>query len=457
MGHGRGPRHGRSPRLLLRQHGARVRVSRARRHGVARAPPRDRLLPARGAPVARAPRHPRSPRLCAVRAGRDAAGLLSGRPRLVRRAESLLDGAARGRGVAAEPRARRHARDLDHLRGERARRPLRARLFRRRPPAAGRRHGRHRVARRRGRGPRGARLRESRRGPSRDRGLGETQPARRAPRRARKRPRGARRRRRAGDPSGARHALPGPRPALDLRVALGPPSARGLRSRASRAGHGRFPPHDRRPHRARPPGPEHPGADRTTLGAQPGTRRDPEPDPRNLQRPEEEPDPRRSLPLDHLGGRQGPRFPAGRSLLYDRERNVFPRGPTSASTTVGRTFGSGTSPRRRSPATGPKGTASPSLSTSGTGRRAKPRPPSRRHARSSRPATRAGTRASSSGSPCTPATACSDASRSTTRRTARPPRSRRSDRSRSSPTRPSPRSKMPGPTARPASNPSGIR
>ena len=73
---------------------------------------RDRPLPAHGSAPARPDRHPRGPRLRDLRARRNAPRVLPGGARLLRRAQPLLDGAPRRRGLPPEPRARRHARDL---------------------------------------------------------------------------------------------------------------------------------------------------------------------------------------------------------------------------------------------------------------------------------------------------------------------------------------------------------
>ena len=100
------------------------------------------------------------------------------------------------------------------------------------------------------------------------------------------RARGALDRRRASGPSGAGAALPGPHAALHLRDALGPARPRErvprapCRPRRSRRCGGR------RAHRPRPPGPLRAGAGRGALPAQSPARRDPEPDPRGVQRPE---------------------------------------------------------------------------------------------------------------------------------------------------------------------------
>ncbi len=130
----------------------RLRLPRARPHRAARAAARDRPLPAHGASAARSDRHPRGPRLRGLRPRRDAPRVLPGRAGLLRGAQPLLDGAPGRRGLPAEPRARRHARDLHELRRQHARRPLRARLRRHRASPSRRGHGGPRVAggRRRG-------------------------------------------------------------------------------------------------------------------------------------------------------------------------------------------------------------------------------------------------------------------------------------------------------------------
>ena len=260
-----------------------------------------------------------------LRAGRDAAGLLSGRPRLVRHAQPLLDGAARGRGVAAEPRARRHARDLDHLRRERARRPLRARLRRRRPPAAGRSHGRHRVARRRGRGPRGARLREGRRRPAArswpGRGAaGSTSGASSAGAPPRSSP-SATRGRSAWRPARSTRSASGSRPSSCTRACFVLESSDpALHAPAD----GRFPPHDRRPHRARAPGPERSG--RRSRSSRSATGNAPRPSNQILEISN---DLKKNRTLDDLfpsiasAVAKGLGFQQVVLSLYDRERNVF--------------------------------------------------------------------------------------------------------------------------------------
>ena len=65
-----GARHRSPARLLLHQHGAGLRLPRARPHGAARTAARDRPLPAHGAPPAGSDRHPRGPRLRGLRTRR---------------------------------------------------------------------------------------------------------------------------------------------------------------------------------------------------------------------------------------------------------------------------------------------------------------------------------------------------------------------------------------------------
>ena len=375
--------------------------------------PRERLLeiallPARGAAAARADRHPRGPRLRAATA--PAGMLLAFFPvvlaSFVVRNLSTMERRVR-RGVAAEPRARRHARDLDHLRRQRARRPLRARLRRRRAPAAGRGHGRHRVAGRRGRGPRGARLREGRRGPA-----------------ARSWPgRGAAASTSAASSAGA---LPRSSPsATRARSAWRPARATRCRVRLStfelHSGLLVLEGSDPGAPRAGPVASLRTLADHIALvlqdrairaqiagalRAQPGARRDAQPDPRDLQRPQEEPDPRRSLPVDRLGRRARPRLPAGRCCRSTTaSSNVFmPHGPTSASTSAGRTCGGGTSPPTEiTRHWTERNRVSKSFHVRDRSARETPRRAvATARQRASRPARTAGTRTRSSGSRSTP-------------------------------------------------------
>ena len=103
------------------------------------------------------------------------------------------------------------------------------------------------------------------------------------------------------------------------------------------------------------------------LRAQPRARRDAQPDPRDLQRPEAQPHARRPLPVDRDGGRQEPRLPGVVLSLYDREQQrLHAARPLRPRRRAGRRCRAGSSRPRRSRGTGPTATASPSPTTCGT-------------------------------------------------------------------------------------------
>ncbi len=131
--------------LLPDQHGARLHVPRARPAGRAGPAGPDRPLPASGPAAARPDRGPRSPRLRPLRHGGPAAHFLPGRARLPRHAQSLDDGEEAPPRRPGEPGPRGHARDLEHLCGRRARRPVRTGLHGPAQARSGRGHGARRM------------------------------------------------------------------------------------------------------------------------------------------------------------------------------------------------------------------------------------------------------------------------------------------------------------------------
>ena len=199
-------------------------------------------------------------------------------------------------------------------------------------------------------------------------------------------------RRGAGDPPVAGNALPGPGPALDLRAAF-----RAARPRRRRSGAPRS--RDRSARCA-------PIADHIALVLQDRAIRAQieELSERNRERAEtlnqileisndlkKQPDARRPLPVDRVGRRQGSRLPAGRTLaVRPRAERLLTARSLRPGRPLARDAGSATRRPRRSRATGPRRTGSPSRSTCATGRPGRPPPPVPIPGGSSRPAMTAG-------------------------------------------------------------------